>query len=662
MLYIAALLLLGVFSTTATPIVQCNDTKHCTIEFQLNSTTHHRAELILEAPQHQLTKFSFPGSPNEDIDAKLPAHQRRYQTKPGNGFWGTALIENDSVLVDAVFQVDFTAAMEFRNGQRVSTVANTPENDILQVSGSGNLRILATVDTTALAAKYGIVTPFFPGCFPRDEATHVLKVNVGVDFGFVQAATAGVVGQAAQLQSIQREIEHAFSVTKVIYRQQLNVNIDIVRIIVGSKSDVAPFYRSATDGTCIAVNTAAYELRDWIVLNKPTDAGHTMLLSPCFRIGTTGVAFLNSLCTTNSASVSVDSWLTVAHELGHAFGMNHKFQDDGLGGIMDYGNGQHNGVVQFHPEQYTEVCPFLTKVKNSGCVHFALSQQSCGDGVMTKEEECECIDRSMSCGACQQCKLPPNHKLECSSTQFVMRTSVSPDFVAAQEADLTDSNCCTADNKFASPRTFCGKDGSNVCAAHGACITVCTYSSGPGVCDLDASGCMGGCLYLNKCRFDLHVNGKNTQLPDGTKCLLTGGEGLCFNGACNAQADFGSLSRMPTLLPTFKPTSQPIATTAPTVTSVAPTTGTPTTITPTSKPTTTFPTKKPTKLPTAKPTKSPSVSKPTKSPSPAPTRKPTKPTTFKPSKSPSVSKPTKSPTTYPTKKPTKLPTARPTKR
>jgi hypothetical protein len=115
--------------------------------------------------------------------------------------------------------------------------------------------------------------------------------------------------------------------------------------------------------------------------------------------------------------------------------MNHKFEN-GQGGIMDYGAGEYKGVVQFNVKNRVEVCSFLTYVLASRRCNYLRPMEpgsSCGDGVLSKEEECECLDGSNQCDKCHECKVTASN-VECSAKDFVLRNDLMVDLVVVSHA------------------------------------------------------------------------------------------------------------------------------------------------------------------------------------------------------------------------------------
>jgi hypothetical protein len=206
---------------------------------------------------------------------------------------------------------------------------------------------------------------------------------------------------------------------------------------------------------------------------------------------------------------------------------------------MSYGNGQVDGVIQYNELSRSEACRFFDGLKSRNCPHFQLANQdsSCGDGLLGADEECECVDRSQSCGQCQKCKVASS-SVQCSSSQFAFRNGgLSKKTYVVKPELLSDKRCCKS-NKLTGPKTLCGPGLRDACGPHGECIKTCTRWILPDNqnCGFDDNGCTLGCKHENKCRFDLI--GRNApigRMPDGTACVSSGKKrGVCQQGACNA--------------------------------------------------------------------------------------------------------------------------------
>lgn len=239
---------------------------------------------------------------------------------------------------------------------------------------------------------------------------------------------------------------------------------------------------------------------------------------------------------------------------------------------MDYGNTKYNGVSQFHPLKRSEICTFLSYVKNTmECPFFepAPVGSTCGDGILSKDEECECLARgSKECGKCVECKLT-DRSVECSPDTFLVRNSLSPAIVVVEPAALPSRDCCIR-NKFAPPKTLCGTGLLSTCGAVGKCVATCTLHlmvNNPN-CGFDESGCMLGCVWRSRCRFDMTFTGEDgsdqfiSALPDGSACQLkNGGIGRCAKAQCvvDPAAVPSPVTSSPTVAPSFAPTAQATA-------------------------------------------------------------------------------------------------------
>jgi len=353
----------------------------------------------------------------------------------------------------------------------------------------------------------GIVTPFYPGCYINDAVTHRLTLDIMYDSALTaKLLSSNPVNLLAHLQS---DVERLMSPVKLLVLTQFNILLEI-----------GTFTMSPLNKVCTSAGVTMYNLG---LYNRST-SGHTVLVSSCFQT-VVGISFIGSLCGPFSYMVTQHSWLTLLHELGHTFGMQHT-QD----GIMGPGPGIFNGVVQFSDVNKDQSCAVLDYVAKSGsCSYFnpMSVEQRCGDGILSTEEECECLNGKTMCGKCRNCRLAK--PLACSSDVFVIRTPASPEFVVVAKSALANKRCCKR-NKVAEPKTLCGKDLLRACGAYGECVSTCTKLFFDNEnCGFDESGCLMGCIYEGRCRYDLIVgNDRISALPNGTRC----NNGVCNNTLC----------------------------------------------------------------------------------------------------------------------------------
>lgn len=167
---------------------------------------------------------------------------------------------------------------------------------------------------------------------------------------------------------------------------------------------------------------------------------------------------------------------------------------------------------------------------------------NCGDGILTADEECECLTQGKtSCGKCVNCKAAAD--VECSSSEFLLRTADTPKIaVVANSALRHDSQCCIK-NKFAPAKTLCGSGKLDACAL-GKCQQVCSkyLDQNNPHCGFDTTGCKLQCKFNGVCRDNLSFkeNGKSVLvggLPDGSNCIVESSNvaGECRNYACVAK-------------------------------------------------------------------------------------------------------------------------------
>ncbi len=351
------------------------------------------------------------------------------------------------------------------------------------------------VAKVSAAARPMAVVPFFPGCYPNDDAVHVMNVTVVLDKSLASATLS--------------DVERVVSVARVVFLSQLNVRIRIQTV-------------ERLDWECDNAVGDFYALNEWNGENKWRDTAYRMMLSKCFS-GITGVAYVGSVCSSQNAGVAFWDWLDFAHEMGHALGALHTF---GRGGIMDYSNGVYDGSIQMYPGLRADVCPYLAYAVPRCTKHVGVQATGCGDGVLGEHEECECVEVGKTkCGSCVDCKT----KAKCSS-EFAVRRDSGPPYAA----EASNPTCCPNETPVNKPKTKCS--GVDVCSG-AACVQVCSRGFGKSTepCGFDEMGCKQGCAFNKKCRWDLTMfDGSHlSHVPNGTRCV---GGGVCLGGECSKPA------------------------------------------------------------------------------------------------------------------------------
>lgn len=604
-----------------------------------------------------------------------------HRTRGKTGEWAAARVERDERGLLKVHGVFGDQIVEYENGAHHARRRTHTEGDfrdiVVDVPGRSFVppNTTTTIITNAAAGKdaMGMAVAYGSNtCFSSDLVQHTLEISVALDYGFflkVNAALPDTASMEDKQDNVMAALEQVLAVGRSVFLIQLNVNLRIKQVVVATTANslLGPLRYSPTTGTCNTnALSALNEFSAFSAVNFPT-SGHWHLFTNCFPSpGVIGVAFQGMLCETgyNTAMSSWTSstWLTFPHEFGHNVGAGHNFRS-GLGGIMDYGNGQINGIVQYAPKSLLEMCAGLAYVKSRSCPFFVQgsSQAVCGDGVLAGGEECECTSPgSTSCDVCLNCMLKVSPKPTCTTSDdgFVVRTAAMGTTAYVVNSDLLAyPDCCTSSRQLAPTKTSCN-DGKDVCSSTGTCAKACGKYALPG-CGFDDSGCIQNCLLSGVC-YGADLLTRTTQIPagavpNGISCVnpKTKISGVCLVGVCVGVTLTPSsipiatarpttpktntpkpTSRSPTKRPTTRAPSLSPTTRAP---SSSPTTETPTTMSPTSLPATLLPTRLPTRLPTYLPTRAPSripTLRPTLRPTNNPTRTPTRLPTVAPSKSP----------------------------
>jgi hypothetical protein len=388
---------------------------------------------------------------------------------------------------------------------------------------------MKNIITVLIALLYLInadnTVPFFPNCYKDDNIQHSLDIGIAVDFGTYTQITQNVKTEDKR-KVLEQEIENKISIAKVVYKKQFNIILKVSDIQIGDDKSPLPLSRSNYLGTCTSAVGAFEEMNKWN-LDNFDKTGYWMLFSNCFT-GITGVSYTGSICGSSNSGVSAFDWLDFAHELGHGIGAGHTFGD---GGIMDYGDGKYNGTVQFYPGLKDTICPFLDYVSTRCPKYFKkmTTEQLCGDGILSGNEQCECLNFSKKCGSCINCQTTQ----KCSSSNFIVRNPYQDSIVSVNSNELSDKKCCI-NGVVSGPKTLCTNN-IDVCSDYGRCQKVCSKGFGINtkVCGFDSSGCMQGCVFTNKCRFDLTIgNDLISTVPDNTSCIIGNTKGQCLSGKC----------------------------------------------------------------------------------------------------------------------------------
>nr|XP_020460047.1 disintegrin and metalloproteinase domain-containing protein 12-like isoform X1 [Monopterus albus] len=389
-----------------------------------------------------------------------------------SGLRGFIVLENKTFIIEPVSGHDTGAHFIYR----VEELRLTPG-----ACGHG-------FNMSSVAPEDHIKSPFHS--FHSRHKRHAQKTTKYVEL-IIVADNREFQKHGKDLEKVKQRLAEIANYVDKFYRA-LNIRVALVGLEVWSDSDKCPITQDP-------FNTL-HEFLDWrkvkLLPQKPHD--NAQLISGVYFQGTTiGMAPIMSMCTAEqSGGIVMDHSenplgpaVTLAHELGHNFGMNHDTPERGCGCRMTVDRG---GCIMTPSTGYPFPTVFSTCSKkdlaaslekgvgmclyNMPEVKVLYGGQKCGNGYVEEGEECDC-------GEPEECVNP----------------------------------CCNA--------TTCTLKGDVVCA-HGQCCedcrlklagTLCRESSNS--CDLPEF-CTGASPHCPA----------NVYLHDGHACHNV--EGYCYNGIC----------------------------------------------------------------------------------------------------------------------------------
>ncbi|KAG7512547.1 disintegrin and metalloproteinase domain-containing protein 12-like isoform X2 [Solea senegalensis] len=343
-------------------------------------------------------------------------------------------------------------------------------------------------NVSSVAPEDHITSPF--QSFHTRHKRHAQKTTKYVEL-IIVADNREFQKQGKDVDKVKQRLAEIANYVDKFYRA-LNIRVALVGLEVWSDSDKCPVTQDPF--------ATLHEFLDWrkvkLLPQKPHD--NAQLISGVYFQGTTiGMAPIMSMCTVEqSGGIVMDhsenplgAAVTLAHELGHNFGMNHDTPERGCGCRMTADRG---GCIMTPSTGYPFPTVFSTCSKkdlaaslekgvgmclyNMPEVKVLYGGQKCGNGYVEEGEECDC-------GEPEECMNP----------------------------------CCNA--------TTCTLKGDAVCA-HGQCCEDCKLKPAGTLCRESS----------NSCDLPEFCTGSNPHCPanvylhDGHACHNV--DGYCYNGIC----------------------------------------------------------------------------------------------------------------------------------
>jgi hypothetical protein len=191
----------------------------------------------------------------------------------------------------------------------------------------------------------GVKVTRWTGCYPGDTVRNKVSIGVATDVGYYK-----LLGSR---QAVLNSIANIYASVSAVYLAQFNVYLEVSATFVMTATGTYSWNQQPPAGTtsrCNKLTTSQHldRFTAWKRSAKPNNMALWSLLTNCWRgSGVAGLGYVGVVCSndygTSFSSHTSSTWLIVAHETGHNFGMNHAFQkgQGKTGGIMDYGNGQN---------------------------------------------------------------------------------------------------------------------------------------------------------------------------------------------------------------------------------------------------------------------------------------------------------------------------------
>ncbi|AFR98163.2 zinc metalloprotease [Cryptococcus neoformans C23] len=403
----------------------------------------------------------------------------------------------------------------------------------------------------------------------------IVYMGVALDCNYVAAYGSA---ERARIQTLNN-----WNQISSLYQSTFNISLGLIEIQV---QDMA-CPETAVEGEewnvgCdhnISLNQRLNEFSGWRGQRGDDGAGLWHLMTACPTESEVGVAWLGTLCRTDSTAQAGDTvsgtgvstatkteWSLIAHEIGHGFGAIH----DCTSGCSLSGpccpfttttcnaNGRHiMNPTTSSTEHFFSGCTVGNVCNNVGnrristsCiqtpgVRTVISLQQCGNGIVEDGEDCDpganttspCCDAS-TCKFLSGAVCDPSSSVCCTascqyaSANTICRAAVHGICDYPEYCDGLSPHC--PEDRTASDGTSCGNDGLR--CANGTCTSLDRQCSmaGQSMGLSEACGKKNDRSCMVNCRDPTSINNcveLKTALVDGSPC---GYAGHCYNATCHS--------------------------------------------------------------------------------------------------------------------------------